>query len=431
MRTHEATRRSRVAPLTGGAGRTGPAPAPAARALIRQALHAPRLQRKLTVGAPDDAFEHEADAIADRVMRMPEQEVGVASAPPRVQRLCAECEEEMEGQGTVQRMCAECEEEMQAKEEPGHTPEVPSGFAQRFAALHGQPLPASERAFFEPRFGRDFADVRLHSGPAASDLARSVQARAFTLGNSVVFGAGQYAPGSSSGRQLLAHELTHVVQQGGAGKAPASPLSGSAPVLLSRAPNPYLARACSPTKVSVTDTGKGAQNMPLGSVLSSSEVRYRYNLRWDVTGNIQDCDLGTRISALMEDWSSSKVDYYINAKKSVKADYDDATKAWTENKEKFVDDYTKEKLVGVQAPHFITESGTTWARVADGPGGPVASWATGALVRYTVIAWIKGSDGKELSLRFWVTLWATRSKTGDPFTVSYVHAEHVPGSVTA
>jgi len=121
-------------------------------------------------------------------------------------------------------MCAHCEQErereVQAKAEPGRTPEVPAGFAQRFAALHGagQPLPAAERAFFEPRFGRDFADVRLHSGPAASELARSVYARAFTLGDSIVLGAGQYAPGTSAGRQLLAHELTHVVQQGGGGE---------------------------------------------------------------------------------------------------------------------------------------------------------------------------------------------------------------------
>jgi len=113
-------------------------------------------------------------------------------------------------------MCADCEEEMQAKEEPGQTPSVPKGFDQGFAALQGggQPLPAAERAFFEPRFGRDFANVRLHSGPGAVQLARSVSARAFTLGDSIVFGSGQYALGTSAARQLLAHELTHVVQQG-------------------------------------------------------------------------------------------------------------------------------------------------------------------------------------------------------------------------
>ncbi|MEA2563867.1 MAG: hypothetical protein QOH06_5371 [Acidobacteriota bacterium] len=94
---------------------------------------------------------------------------------------------------------------------PGPQPKlVPHGFEQSFAALQGggRPLPASERAFFEPRFGCDFANVRLHSGTAASELARSVQARAFTLGDSIVLDSGE------SGRELLAHELTHVVQQG-------------------------------------------------------------------------------------------------------------------------------------------------------------------------------------------------------------------------
>jgi hypothetical protein len=161
---------------------------------VRQILHAPRPQAKLTVGAPNDAFEREADQVADQVMRMPE---------PGVQRMCAECEEE---------------EKIQAKEEPGRTPSVPDGFEPRFSALRGggQPLPASERAFFEPRFGHDFANVRLHSGPAASELASSVHARAFTLGRSIVLGSDQYAPGTSDGRRLMAHELTHVVQQRGA-----------------------------------------------------------------------------------------------------------------------------------------------------------------------------------------------------------------------
>jgi Domain of unknown function (DUF4157) len=189
------------------------------RAVVRHILHSPRPQPKLTVGAPNDAFEREADHVADQVMRMPEPEVAAAGPPPQVQRLCAECEDERRGKGTVQRLCSHCEDEMRAKEEPGETPEVPDGFAQRFTALHdaGQPLPASERAFFEPRFGRDFANVRLHAGPAASELASSVHARAFTVGDSIVLGAGQYAPGTSAGRQLLAHELTHVVQQGGGG----------------------------------------------------------------------------------------------------------------------------------------------------------------------------------------------------------------------
>ncbi len=203
MRTHLALARIR----TPSTRRPSPASAPGpAQPEVRHILHVARPQAKLTVGAPDDAFEKEADQVADHVMRMPE---------PGVQRMCSECEEER-----VQRMCTECEEELHAKEEPGRTPSVPEGFEPRFAAIKGggQPLPASERAFFEPRFGHDFSNVRLHSGPAANDLARSVQARAFTLGNSIVLGTGE---GGQSGRELLAHELTHVVQQGG-GSGPVS-----------------------------------------------------------------------------------------------------------------------------------------------------------------------------------------------------------------
>ncbi|NJO66759.1 MAG: DUF4157 domain-containing protein [Leptolyngbyaceae cyanobacterium RM1_405_57] len=80
----------------------------------------------------------------------------------------------------------------------------------------GQPLDPTARAFMEPRFGYDFSQVRVHSGAAAERSAKDVSARAYTVGNNIVFGAKQFAPGSTEGRRLLAHELTHVIQQGGA-----------------------------------------------------------------------------------------------------------------------------------------------------------------------------------------------------------------------
>jgi hypothetical protein len=79
----------------------------------------------------------------------------------------------------------------------------------------GRPLPPSERAFFEPRFGRDFGQVRVHTDGRAAEAARSVDALAFTLGRDVVFAPGRYRPGTGPGRRLLAHELTHVTQQDG------------------------------------------------------------------------------------------------------------------------------------------------------------------------------------------------------------------------
>ena len=81
-------------------------------------------------------------------------------------------------------------------------------------ARPGQPLDATTRGFFSARFGHDFANVRVHADAEAAESARSVNALAYTVGPDVVFGAGQYAPGTREGQQLLAHELTHVVQQG-------------------------------------------------------------------------------------------------------------------------------------------------------------------------------------------------------------------------
>src|SRR5215471_9901090 len=86
----------------------------------------------------------------------------------------------------------------------------------------GQPLDLATRAFFEPRFGYDFSKVRVHTGARAAESAKAVHARAYTVGHEVVFASGQFSTQSSEGRELLAHELTHTVQQsrGTGGPAP-------------------------------------------------------------------------------------------------------------------------------------------------------------------------------------------------------------------
>lgn len=78
----------------------------------------------------------------------------------------------------------------------------------------GRPLPPKERAFFEERFGHDFSNVKIHSSHRAVGMAQEIGAKAFTIGNHLFFGSGQYSPSTQSGRRLLAHELTHVTQQG-------------------------------------------------------------------------------------------------------------------------------------------------------------------------------------------------------------------------
>ncbi|MGI8587618.1 MAG: eCIS core domain-containing protein [Chloroflexia bacterium] len=95
---------------------------------------------------------------------------------------------------------------------PGPAPEVPP-IVHDVLRSPGQPLDAGTRAFMEPRFGHDFSGVRVHTDGRATQSAGAVNALAYTVGRDVVFGAGQYAPGTRAGRQLLAHELTHVVQQ--------------------------------------------------------------------------------------------------------------------------------------------------------------------------------------------------------------------------
>jgi hypothetical protein len=78
----------------------------------------------------------------------------------------------------------------------------------------GQPLDAQSRAYFEPRFGMDFSTVRVHADSKASESAQTVNAQAYAVGRDIVFNSGKYAPQSPTGRQILAHELAHVVQQG-------------------------------------------------------------------------------------------------------------------------------------------------------------------------------------------------------------------------
>ncbi len=90
----------------------------------------------------------------------------------------------------------------------------------RVLASSGEPLDPAVRAFMEPRFGHDFSRVRVHQDDQAAESARAIQAAAYTIGQDLVFGAGEYQKGTSDGRKLLAHELTHVVQQSRGGHPP-------------------------------------------------------------------------------------------------------------------------------------------------------------------------------------------------------------------
>lgn len=146
------------------------------------------MQTKLVVSRPGDDFEAEADRVADGVMRMPERVTPDPS--PRLQR------QAITSVGSAIAGSAQ-------------TPPI----VQEVLSSQGQPLDAATRSFMESRFGHDFGQVRLHTDSRADASARAVDALAYTVGHDVVFGEGRYSPSTSEGRRLLAHELTHVIQQ--------------------------------------------------------------------------------------------------------------------------------------------------------------------------------------------------------------------------
>ena len=173
------------------------------------------IQAKLKIGQPGDKYEQEAGSVAERVVDMSdfnisrqenEEDIQTKSVADQITPL-------------AQRQSPEEEEEdiVQAKERPRLAQEFspPAEVGIQSMKGGGQPLPKSTRAFFEPRFGYDFSNVRVHADAQALEAAQSINARAFTIGQNVVFGSGHYAPETTAGKRLLAHELTHVMQQAG------------------------------------------------------------------------------------------------------------------------------------------------------------------------------------------------------------------------
>lgn len=239
--------KQRKQPAQVGSRKPSNASVPVGNLALQRLLRGRSIQAKLTVNQPGDRYEQEADRVADQVMRMP-----TAGAPPRIQRACAGCEDELRRQAAEEE---EEEEMLQAKERPGSTPHVGPGVAARIDSLRGRggPLPTSERAFFEARFGRDFGNVRVHTDANAAEAARAVNARAFTMGRDVVFGRGAFAPGTRAGRTLLAHELTHVVQQSSTRDNPNSVPFRDRPGSLAHPNNRLLQRARSYSDCSTSD----------------------------------------------------------------------------------------------------------------------------------------------------------------------------------
>jgi hypothetical protein len=205
------------------------------------------IQTKLAINQPGDEYEQEADHIADQVMRMAEP-MPIASAPAAIQRNCAGYEDEKEKAVPTQlapsmvvqpplkgaTTCPVALQSVEGQEE--EYPPVSQAIIFRkaeFAAprtiaqwapsitdrlvecqAEGEPLPAMTRQRMENAFGHNFSRVRIHRDAEAGEISRQLSALAFTHGSHIYFGNGRYDPDRSSGKRLLAHELTHVVQQG-------------------------------------------------------------------------------------------------------------------------------------------------------------------------------------------------------------------------
>ncbi|GAA0289196.1 eCIS core domain-containing protein [Rhodovulum strictum] len=153
--------------------------------------NATRVQAKPVLGRAGDRFEQEADRIADTVTaERPTPLTAPLPVTPLIQR---------------------------QTDEPGTDDRQSMATATAAAAIAtgGRPLSPAERRFFEPRFGRDLSAVRLHEGTQAGAAARGIGARAYTLGQNIALAPGEYAPETREGRHLLAHELTHTLQQSG------------------------------------------------------------------------------------------------------------------------------------------------------------------------------------------------------------------------
>ncbi len=155
------------------------------------ALQPQTIQPKLTINQSGDAYEQEADRVAEQVTTAP---ANVSESPLRIQRFSGDVNTQ--------------------------TDDVPASVGQTLSGS-GRPMEPPVLQEMGQRFGRDFSQVKIHSGPNAEQSAHDLNAHAYTVGNDIVFGQRGYAPHSSAGKKLLAHELTHVVQQTGAANSPA------------------------------------------------------------------------------------------------------------------------------------------------------------------------------------------------------------------
>jgi hypothetical protein len=267
-------------------------------------VYAPeKVQQKLMVNTPGDVYEQEADRIADRVMRMPHAQLQPARASNGLRT-----------------------------EQPAHS----AGISEAAPIVHevlgspGRPLDAAAKAFFTPRFGHDFSYVSVHADTRAAESAEAVKAKAYTVGQHVVFGVGQYEPDTPPGRLLIAHELTHVLQQSTSGK------SG----VLQRAPDEEVRGAPN----AKTWTGAPSECgpdfcRPLESPMMAPTERQAY---WPYMKKLIGLRVNSRVVPLWDAWAWGGTRSVLNLTKEFGADF--AMSATTAETTQFLLDSVKAKL---------------------------------------------------------------------------------------
>jgi hypothetical protein len=309
---------------------------------INRLLRSQTIQPKLTVSHPDDPYEREADRVSDEVMRRPEPLNAPQHNDEEKERLiqrktylaqsavlsrqekctacssgkqaCPKCAEGESLQrktlaGTIapliQRKYEKVswdEESSSQKDSSGR--EISPPITDNINSLigGGQPLPAATRSFFEPRFGADFSGVRVHAHSEAAQVASSVNAKAFTLGRDLVFGAGQYSPETTGGKKLLAHELTHVIQQGSGRQATNQSLQSP---VLQQSPNPKIMRKGFESTIEVCHRVLETRNFEI----TNGGLRVVLNLR-RLDKSVPDCtdfDFGVTLTKSRDWWPDKEI----------------------------------------------------------------------------------------------------------------------------
>lgn len=173
------------------------------------------IQKKLSIGASNDAYEAEADRVADQVVGMSDVQVQKQSNGALVQRKCSACEDEHVQKKSLADGITPLIQKKKSNTVDGGVATNAITSKINSSRGSGRAMDDNTKSFMESRFGTDFSNVRLHTDSNAIQLSQELNAQAFTVGNDIYFNKGKYNTTSTSGKHLLAHELTHTIQQKG------------------------------------------------------------------------------------------------------------------------------------------------------------------------------------------------------------------------